>query len=202
MSDTSEVKTNRKMRTKDFIYAGAFCAIYLVLMLIIVMGSSMISPLLYFMAPLTVGLICGTVYMLYVLKIQKFGAALILGVLFALIACSQSWYGMLFAIIAALLAELILFLGKYKSRNMYLLSFVFFNLTMAAPTLMIILNYDKFMSFTKEYYNESYVQAFARFALHGKIWFIVLGCAILGGIGGALIAKKLVKKHFEKAGTV
>lgn len=125
------------MRTRDFIYAGAFCAIYLVLMLIIVMGSSMISPLLYFMAPLTVGLIGGTVYMLYVLKVHKFGAALILGALFALIACAQSWYGVLFALTAALSAELILFLGKYKSRIMYLISFVF-NLTMAAPTLMIL----------------------------------------------------------------
>ena len=199
---SSTTQPDKKMRTRDFIYAGAFCAIYLVLMLIIVMGSSMISPLLYFMAPLTVGLICGTVYMLYVLKVHKFGAALILGALFALIACAQSWYGVLFALTAALLAELILFLGKYKSRIMYLISFVFFNLTMAAPTLMILLDYDKFMSFTKGYYNDSSAQAFARFAFHGKIWYVVLGCAILGGIGGALIAKNLVKKHFEKAGTV
>ena len=61
---SSTTQSDKKMRTKDFIYAGAFGALYIVLMLIIVMGSSAISPVLYFMAPLTVGLICGTVYML------------------------------------------------------------------------------------------------------------------------------------------
>ena len=41
--------TDRKMRTRDLIYAGAFGAIYLVLMLIIVMGSGAI-PILYLLS--------------------------------------------------------------------------------------------------------------------------------------------------------
>lgn len=103
--------TDRKMRTRDLIYAGAFGAIYLVLMLIIVMGSGAI-PILYLLTPLTVGLVCGTVYLLCVVKVHKFGAALILGVLFALVACSASIPGLVLGIAAALGAELVLFLGK------------------------------------------------------------------------------------------
>ena len=133
----------------DFIYAGAFGALYIVLMLIIVMGSSAISPVLYFMAPLTVGLICGTVYMLCVLKVHKFGAALIFGAFFTLIACTQSLYAVIFSLAAALIAELILFLGKYQSRKMYLLSFVFFNLNISAPTLILLTDYDKFIALTE-----------------------------------------------------
>lgn len=122
--NTASSGAKNKLKAKDLIFAGAFGAIYLVLMLIIVMGSGMI-PILYFLSPLTVGLVCGTVYVLCVLKIRKFGAALILGVLFALVACSNGGFpSIAMGIGAALLAELILFLGKYRSRKMFLLSFV------------------------------------------------------------------------------
>ena len=85
---------------------------------------------------------------------------------------------------------------------MYLLSFVFFNLNMAAPTLMLLTDYNKFMMLSEKYSGAAYAQSFAKLAFNGKIWFAILGCAIAGGIGGALIAKNLVKKHFEKAGVV
>ena len=90
--------SDKKLRTKDLIYAGAFGAIYIVLMLIVVLGTSAI-PILYIVAPFTVGVVCATVYELCVLKVHKFGAALILGVLFALVACSGNVLGMVLAIL-------------------------------------------------------------------------------------------------------
>ena len=109
-------QSDKKLRTKDLIYAGAFGAIYIVLMLIIVLGTSAI-PVLYIVAPFTVGLVCATVYELCVLKVHKFGPALILGVLFALVACSGNVLGMALAILAAVVAELIIVAGKYKSKK-------------------------------------------------------------------------------------
>ena len=113
----TQVSSDKKLRTKDLIYAGAFGAIYLVLMLIIVMASGMI-PVLYIISPLTVGIVCGAVYMLCVLKVHKFGAALILGILFALVACSSAWQSFVFAIVVSLCAELLLYFGKYKSKKL------------------------------------------------------------------------------------
>ena len=113
---TSSNPSNRKLRTKELIYAGAFGALYIVLILVIVLGTSMI-PVLYLLAPITVGLVCGTVYMLCVLKVKKFGAALILGVLFALCACSNAWFSFVGAVAAALLAELVIKLGNYRSNT-------------------------------------------------------------------------------------
>ncbi|MBQ9004860.1 MAG: MptD family putative ECF transporter S component, partial [Atopobiaceae bacterium] len=127
----------KKMRTRDLIYAGAFGAIYLVVMLIIVMGASMVSPILYLAAPLFVGTVCGTIYEMCVLKVRKFGPALILGVLFALVSCaSAGLIALVLAIAFALAAELIIMAGKYQSKKMYLLSFVAFNCNMACPYLM------------------------------------------------------------------
>ncbi len=196
-----KTQNSRKMRTKEYIYAGAFCAIYLILMLIIVMGSTVISPVLYIISPLTVGLVCGTVYMLYVTKVRKLGAVIILGVLFSLIACSSYIYSLIMGIVVALLAELVIFLGKYKSKKMYSLSFIVFNLNMAAPFLMLVMERERFLSLTGGYHGEDMASAMAA-VTPSWIYYAILALALAGGIGGAIIGSNLIKKHFEKAGIV
>ncbi len=194
-------KSNKKLNTKDLIYAGAFCALYIIVMLIVVMGSGMILPILYFIAPLTVGAVAGTVYMLYVMKIRKFGAALILGILFLLATGHLTWYSLAVVIGASLLAELIIYLGKYTSKKMYMLSYVFFNLTMAAPFLSFVFNLQDSLEVTKSYYGEARAQVYA--SLFGPGFFVfTIALALAGGAIGALIARKLVKKHFDKAGII
>jgi len=110
-------------RAKD----DLFGAIYLVVMLVVVMLSGMI-PILYLIAPLTVGIVCGTIYEMCVLKVHKFGAALILGALFALVSCTSNILSLVCAIVVAILAELVIKAGGYTSKKMYLASFVVFNL--------------------------------------------------------------------------
>ncbi len=193
-------KGDKKMRTRDLIYAGAFGAIYLVVMLILVMGSGMV-PILYLVAPLTVGVVCGTIYEMCVLKVHKFGAALILGVLFALVSCTSNMYSLIAAIVVAILAELVIKAGGYKSKKMYLASFVVFNLNMACPYLMLQLFRDQFIQRAVDWYGQAYADGLAAIA---PSWVIVISiiCAILGGIIGSAIASKLISKHFSKAGIV
>lgn len=191
----------KKMRTKDLIFAGAFGAIYLVLMLIVVMVGGAI-PILYLLSPLLVGIVCATVYMLCVMRVRKFGAALIIGVLFALIAASSYIPGFCFAIGAALLAELMLKLGNYRSRKMYVLSFVFFNLNMAGPFLMLAFEHERFIALAEQFSGAERAAALNSIAPTGYFWFVSLGLAIIGGLIGGLLSTKLIRKHFEKAGIV
>jgi len=191
---------SKKMKTKDLIYAGAFGALYIVLMLILVMSSGMV-PILYVLAPITVGIFCGTVYELCVLKVRKFGPALIMGVLFALVACSGAWYCMVTAIATSLLAELIIYLGKYKSKKMYLASFVVFNINMSCPYMIMFFSRDFFIQRARDYYGDAYADGLLNLMTPG-LWFYIVGFSIIGGILGALIASKLIKKHFNKAGIV
>lgn len=200
--DVQSAASSKKMRTRDLIYAGAFGAIYLVVMLIIVMGSSMAMPILYLMSPLFVGIVCGTIYEMCVLKVRKFGAALILGVLFALVACTSAGpIAIVIAIASSLVAELIIMAGKYQSKKMYLLSFVAFNINMACPFLMLQLARDEFLARSVEFYGQGYADGLAAVAPNW-VFFMCLGFAILGGILGALVANKLISKHFEKAGII
>lgn len=189
-----------KMRTRDLIYAGAFGAIYLVLMLLIMMGSGTV-PILYLVSPLTVGVVCGTVYEMCVLKVRKFGAALILGVLFAVVACSSYPIAFALAIVAALLAELVIYLGKYKSKRMFLASFVVFNLNMACPFTMFAFERDEFLARSVEFRGQAFADSLNALAPDWAFLAIV-GLALLGGIIGALVAGKLIAKHFSQAGIV
>lgn len=197
---SSTAQSDKKMQAKDFFYAVVFGVLYLVLMMIIVTGSSALSPVLSLITPLTVGLICGTVYVLCVVTVQKFGTALIFGALFTAATCYRSLYAILFSLAAALIAEFILFLGRYKSQTMSLLSFVFFNLNTAAPTLVMLFHYDRFMLLMEKQSGIAYTQSLAKFAFNGKVWYVVLGCAVVGGVGGAVVAKNLLKKHFSDSG--
>ena len=185
---------SKKMSAKELMYAGAFAAIYIVLMLIIVMGSGIV-PILYVLSPISVGAVCGTVYMLCVLKVRRFGAALIM------IACSSNMAGFVMALFTSLLAELVLLLGKYQSKKMYLLSFVVFNLNMACPFSMLLFARKRFFELSVQYQGQSHADALAKLLPEG-IYFAIVGFAVLGGIIGAFIANKLIKKHFEKAGVV
>jgi len=196
----SEEKKDKKLRTKDLIFAGAFGALYIVLMLILVMSSGMV-PILYILAPITVGVFCGTVYELCVLKVRKFGPALIIGVLFALVACNGAWYCMVTAIATSILAEVIILLGRYKSKFMYLASFVVFNLNMACPYMIIFFNRDGFIKKARDYYGDGYADSLTSL-MPQWIWFAIIGFALIGGLLGSLIASKLIKKHFTKAGIV
>lgn len=188
------------LSTKDLIYAGAFGAIYLVLMLVIVMGLGAM-PLLYWMAPLFVGLVGGTVYMLCVMKVRKLGAALILGILFALVAGSTRWYTFVGCLVGPILAELVIRAGKYESRKMYLISFILFNLSMCGPYLAFVFDLDASLAMSAQYYGDAYVQGMTQIFGSG-FYFGTVAFAIIGGAGGAFIASKLLKKHFEKAAIV
>ena len=193
-------QNDKKLHTRDLIYAGAFGAVYIVLMLIVVLGTSGI-PILYILAPFTVGVVCATVYELCVLKVHKFGPALILGVLFALVACSGNVLGMVLAIFAALAAELIIMAGKYKSRKLFLLSFLAFNLNMVCPYTMLYFHRDEFMARSVSFYGQAFADELAKYAING-LAFIQIALALIGAGIGVLIASKLIKKHFEKAGIV
>ena len=190
-------QSDKKLRTKDLIYAGAFGAIYIVLMLLVVLGTSAI-PVLYIIAPFTVGVVCATVYELCVLKVHKFGPALILGVLFALVACSGNVLGMALAVLAAVVAELIIMAGKYKSKKMFLLSFLAFNLNMVCPYTMLYFHKDEF---TVSFYGQAFADELSKYAVNG-LAFIQIALALVGAAIGVLIASKLIRKHFEKANIV
>ena len=193
-----------KLRTKDLIYAGAFAALYIIAMFIIVMLFGMI-PILYIMTPFFVGVLSATIYMMYVTKIKKFGAILILSLLFGLIM-SSSGHGItvLLCLPIGLIGELIAKLGKYQSKKMFSLSYLVFNLTMVAPFGNLYMASNSFIEHCNEYYGEAYGAAVKNIleTYGNSLILIQIALAIIGAGIGVVLASMLFKKHFQKAGIV
>ena len=79
-----------KLTTKDLIAAGAFAAIYLVLLTVLAVMVLPIVPVLYLATPLIAGIVLGTVYLLYCVKVPKTGAIFILALLVGAITSMAS----------------------------------------------------------------------------------------------------------------
>lgn len=186
-----------KLTTRDLIAAGAFGAIYLVL--ITVMASVLaVVPILFLAIPLIAGIVLGTVYMLYAVKVPKKGAILILCLLVGLITSMATIYPLLLSILWGLLAEVIA-AGKNRSGGAIAASYVIFNMTSIGPFYAIIIAKDAFLESCEIYYGSDYVAAMDALT---PDWFIVvlIALALLGGLLGGRIGKRILKKHFEKAG--
>lgn len=188
----------QKLKTKDYIYAGAFGAIYIILMMVLVAATGMI-PILYILSPFLVGCVCATVYMIYVTKIKKCGAIMILALLFGIVTSTSSFISFIWALICGMGAEVIARAGRYQSKKMFLLSYPVFNLTMIGPFLMLGFAKKNFIEMCQQFYGSDYAQTVDRLTPEWII-FVLAGLAVAGGAVGSLAALRFVKKHFEKAG--
>jgi conserved hypothetical integral membrane protein TIGR02185 len=193
-----------KLQTRDFISVGIFSLIYSVVAFVIG-GVAQMTPMTFPFMPMIVALFTGTVFMLYVAKIPKKGALSILGIIAGLLLFVTGMFWMMSAFFVALgfVADFICASGRFKSFKKNMLGYCIFALSpMGAyvPMALMPAQFDAFMS------KKGDVASFAG-VIHaiGANWWalplIILGTLICAVIGG-FIGKKLLKKHFEKAGIV
>ena len=187
-----------KLTTKDLITAGAFGAIYLVLLTVL---SSVLTivPILFLATPLIAGIILGTVYMLYATKVPRTGAILVLAILVGLITSMATIYPLIFAVVWGLIAELIT-AKRRKSAGALAVSYCVFNLTSMGPFFALVLAKDAFLGkMCRVYYGEEYIATLDKLT-PSWIVLVLIALALVGGLLGGLFGRKILKKHFVKAG--
>ena len=179
-----------KLTTKDLIAAGAFGAIYLVVLTVLSSMVLPIVPVLFLATPLIAGIVLGTVYMLYAAKVPKKGAILILAVLVGLITSMSTFYPLL---------EVIASRKERRSAGMLAASYVVFNMTSMGPFFAIIVAKEAFLENCATYYGADYAAALDALT-PDWIVAVLIAFALIGGLLGGLLGKRILKKHFEKAG--
>lgn len=196
--------SNRKMKGKDLITIGIFSAIYFVInFAFMLMGA--IHPIFWILMPGLIALFTGVPYLLMVSKVQKPGAVLLMGFITALIYFATGQFTLIILItfvIACGLGELVRYITKYSSFNGNMISFVCYSLGMLGSPLPIWLFKESFLAqITEQGMSADYVSSLDALASPAML-VVLIAAPIVGGILGALIAKVLFKKHFEKAGIV
>jgi len=190
----------QKLKIKDLVTIGVFAVIYLVIMFSV--GMIGVIPILFLVYPTILGIVSGTVVMLFMAKVQKPWALLIFGMLTPIFMMVEghTYILVLHAFVVILIAELIRRAGNYNSFKYNMLSFAIFNTWICGSLMQMLWAREKYIEMTMMMGNE-YVEALERLVTYPHMALVYIG-AILGGLIGANIGRILLKKHFIKAGIV
>lgn len=190
----------QKLKIKDLVTIGVFAVIYLVIMFSV--GMIGVIPILFLVYPTILGIVSGTVVMLFMAKVQKSWALLIFGMLTPIFMMVEghTYILVLHAFVVILIAELIRRAGNYNSFKYNMLSFAIFNTWICGSLMQMLWAREKYIEMTMMMGNE-YVEALERLVTYPHMALVYIG-AILGGLIGANIGRILLKKHFIKAGII
>ena len=186
------------MKGKDLINIGIFSAIYFVIVFIIaILGMIPIFlPLLSVLVPI----IGGIPFMLFLTKVKKFGMIWIMSVIMGILMLltGMSWPPLAVSVFTGLIAELIYKSGNYKSAAKAVITNGVFSLWVAANYLPLFFAAEKYWA-SRQNFGQDYIDTVTKMM---PTWMcpVTFIMAFLCGIIGGLIGRRLMKKHFEKAG--
>jgi len=194
---------NRKLTGKDVIAIGIYSAIYFVLNFAAMMTG--LIPILWILLPGTVAILTGIPFLLMVVKVPKPGAVLIMGFITAFLYFATGQFTVLILItmlLACVLSEGYRYITKYNLKfSNLVVAFILFGYGMAGSPLALFVYRESFLAQISETMSRKYVVAISSYITTSML-ILLLVSPIVGGLLGALIAKGIFKKHFEKAGIV
>ena len=178
-----------------------------VLLIVIQLGINMVCMVNDFVSMvLSVGitmLVCGPVYFLMVNRIRKRSVSLVymtlLGLVFLIMG---NWFLLPWFIVVGIFAEIILWKGITPNRltAAWTVSSLLYN---GVNLLPIWFFWDTYYSFAiASGMEQSYIDAYVQYyTTPGWVVFILI-FTMLCGFLGSLIGRKLIQKHFKKAGVL
>ena len=192
-----------KLTSKDLINVGVFSAMYIILNVII--SGFVLTPILQFVMMPVMALLCAPVYMLLIVKVQKFGAILILGLIFSTLI-GLLVYGNIYCFLVNLvffvIAEVIAYIGKYKSKNLNAISYLFAVFSAIAeaglPWFAGKFFYDLSI---KSGYTVEWAEGVNKLATPLNL-IIMIALIIVCGVISVVFSNTIFKKHFKKAGII
>lgn len=188
---------SKKMEVKDYIIAGAYAAIFVVLFSLIVTVSGL-TPITYLLEGVFSAVILGTVYMFFITKVPKRGAVILLSALIGLAASGMMYLTIILAVIIGLIADIVLNSGQKKIKKA-IVSYCIFSVVYIAPFISTLFMKEDFYKSMANYYSAEYIQTFDKFINPPIIIGLVVITIISGFIGGK-IGTRMAKKRFEANG--
>ncbi|MDO4772555.1 MAG: MptD family putative ECF transporter S component [Bacillota bacterium] len=191
---------SKHLKIKDFVTMGIFFVIYFA----VFFGVGMIGliPILFLCFPFVSGVINGTTVMLYMAKVPKPWSIFLFGMLGPLFmwTMGHTYIVPAVAVVFVGLAELCFRLGKFKSFKYIALSYAFFSCWIVGSLMQMLLVKERYIQMSLEVgMSPEYLDSLEKLISYPSMLLVTLG-AFVGGLIGAFIGKKMLKKHFAKAG--
>ena len=191
---------NNKIQAKDLISLGLFTVLYFVLGCCVAIPIGFVPIFLPILGALWT-LITGIPFMLFAVRVKKFGLVTIMAVLSGLLMglTGMGYWGILTGAVSGVLGDLIMKSGGYASAKKTILGYGVFSLWMVGTYIPMYFMVEQSWADFAASFGAEYAD---RVMSVMPTWSIVLViasifvCALLGG----LIGKAILKKHFIKAG--
>ena len=193
---------NDKLQAKDLISIGLFTVLYFVIGCCVAIPIGMIPIFLPVLGALWV-IITGIPFMLFLTKVKKFGMVTIMGILSGLLMglTGMGFWGVLTGAVFGISGDLILKSGEYKSMKKSGLGYAVFSLWMIGTYIPMYFMAEQSKADFASQFSEEYAEEVMSVM---PMWSFILVAAriFLFSFLGSLLGKKLLKKHFAKAGIV
>lgn len=200
----SKVRNGKMLKGKDLITIGIFSALYFVINFIFMLLGGF-HPMLWILMPGFIALCSGIPFLLMCAKVQKPGAVLLMGMITGLIYFVTGQFTLLILltfVIACGLSELCRWLTHYHSFRGNALAFICFSLGMIGSPLPIWVMREGFLAqIAAQGMPEDYVATLESVS-SPAILIVLIAAPVVGAAIGAVLTKRIFKKHFEKAGMV
>lgn len=200
--DISNVQDKKKgFAGKDLITIGIYTALYIVALFVACVVN--VTPITFMFYPAAGALLGATFYIMLAMKVKKFGAVIIWGVivgmLFAVlgmpIACP-------FMILGAVIAQFIVKSTNYESFWADTIGFVIVSVCSVGGYLQLFVTTDTYLAeASNRGLSEEFVNGLADCASIPFLFLIIAVTAVCAVLG-CLFAKVILKKHLKKAGVM
>lgn len=192
-----------RMSPRDLINIGIFGALYIVTVGVFNL-LEFISPVMTLVSVAISIVAAGVPFMLFLTRVRHAGMVTVLAVIvngFMLLIGSPP-IGFVIGVAAALVAEVMLWLGRYRSRQFSVLAYAVFSAWFMGLFLPLFYAREEFLSspYMKEM-DADYVEQLDTLLSPAVLIAFDLSTLVFGLIGGAL-GLRLLDKHFRKAGLV
>lgn len=193
------MEQTKNLTGKDFINVGIYTAMTLVIFFVVGLLTALpvVYPFLFLIWPL----VCGIPMMLYYTKIHTFGmltiTGLISGIFFYLIG--YGWIGLLGWTLGGLLSDVVLRLGGYHRFRVTALSYACFCLGIMGCPANLWFAGESYWANIHASMGDQYANAL-KSLMPPWMLYAGLGMLFVSGLLGALLGRRMLKKHFERAG--
>lgn len=198
---TTPARTSRRFSARDLLSVAIFAVIYFVLVFAINM-LGIISPLvMLFTLPLSV-IVTGIPYLLFLTRVKQPGMVTLFGLVVSVLYLfsGHPWIATLLTISLSLIAEVIVWAGRYRSRWAAIAAYTVFSLWFIGPMLPLLINREEYLSSPgMQMMGADYVASFDRIVSVPAVLIMFTATFVCGVLGG-LLGAAMLKKHFVRAG--
>lgn len=190
-----------KFRARDFLTVAIFAVIYIVVIFAVAM-LGIISPLVMIITLPLAPLVAGIPYMLFLSRVRHAGMVTLFGIVFGLASMGwgHPWQSALVIVGCSLIAEIVLFAGRYRSRWAAIWTYTIFSAWMIGPWIPFFLDPKAYIAQQASQSMGSDYASQMDAVMTAPIVLGVWGAGIVFGFLGGLLGSAVLRKHFVKAG--